>query len=158
MKSCRTDGRESPILTEPADADGKDGNSDKTRCKYGELVILGWVKLCVMLLFKHFPLGGLVKLPRAENVHIQSHKTRKKSTSRSHEEQRRVVKGFVPNRHFSPLVPTSMSCPWIWFQFLPLLFPSFTPSPQAAKRSTAVLSKSLISWITNSLLCVFFLF
>lgn len=35
----RTDGRESPILTEPADADG---NSDKTRCKYGELVILGY--------------------------------------------------------------------------------------------------------------------
>lgn len=36
----RTDGQESPMLTEPADADS---NSDKSRCKYGELVILGWV-------------------------------------------------------------------------------------------------------------------
>jgi hypothetical protein len=34
---CRTDGRESPILTE-SDADH---NSDKPRVKYGELVILG---------------------------------------------------------------------------------------------------------------------
>lgn len=34
----RTDGRESPILTE-----SDDHSSDKPRVKYGELVILGWV-------------------------------------------------------------------------------------------------------------------
>lgn len=34
---CRTDGRESPVLTESE----ADHNSDKPRIKYGELVILG---------------------------------------------------------------------------------------------------------------------
>lgn len=41
--SYRTDGRESPMLTE-SDADH---NSDKPKVKYGELVILGWV--CINL-------------------------------------------------------------------------------------------------------------
>lgn len=103
-KSYRTDGRESPILAE-SDADG---NSDKSRCKYGELVILGWVLWChyINYLLHTLLTFSFGHLDRLQSLQWRAFRvTKVKARWCCSEGKRNRAKWTFRN---------SMSCPWFF--------------------------------------------